>query len=133
VNRYPLWKYLLLVVVVAIGFVYALPNVFGDDPAIQVSAANVRASVDQALETQVSDLLKGQDLQVKAVGRDEHGLLVRLYSIDDQLKAKDLIKQTLGDDYTVALNLAPAAPAWLAGINARPMYLGLDLRGGLHF
>ncbi len=131
-NRYPLWKYLLILFVIVVGVIYALPNVYGTDPAIQISAGR-NASVDDALRSQVASLLKGRGIPIKAVEQDQRQLLIRFNSVEDQLKSADLLPATLGDDYTVALNLASAAPAWLEKINAKPMYLGLDLRGGLHF
>lgn len=131
-NRYPLWKYLLILIVIVVGVIYALPNVYGTDPAIQITASRT-ASVDEALRSQVASLLKGRGIPLKAIEQEPRHLLIRFNSVEDQLKSADLLRETLGENYTVALNLASAAPEWLAAINARPMYLGLDLRGGLHF
>ncbi len=131
-NRYPLWKYLLILIVLAVGIVYALPNLFGSDPAIQISATRT-TQVDNTTYTQVQNLLQGNQVPVRSIVLDENGLLVRFENVEDQLKSNDLLRRLLGDDYTVALNLASAAPAWSEAINALPMYLGLDLRGGLHF
>jgi preprotein translocase subunit SecD len=131
-NRYPLWKYILILVVLAVGIVYALPNLFGSDPAIQISATRT-TQVDNTTYTQVQNLLQGNQIPVRSMTLDENGLLVRFENVEDQLKSSDLLRKLLGSDYTVALNLASAAPAWLESINALPMYLGLDLRGGLHF
>jgi preprotein translocase subunit SecD len=131
-NRYPLWKYLLIVVVMVVGIIYALPNLFGSDPAIQVSATRT-TQVDNTTYTQVQNLLQGNQIPLRSIVMDESGLLVRFENIEDQLKSNDLIREMLGEDYTVALNLASAAPAWLDSLDALPMYLGLDLRGGLHF
>ena len=131
-NRYPLWKYLLILFVVVVGVVYALPNVYGTDPAIQITAGR-NASVDDALRSQVDSLLKGRGIPVKAIEQAPQHLLIRFTSVEDQLKSADMLREMLGENFTVALNLASAAPDWLAAINARPMYLGLDLRGGLHF
>ncbi len=131
-NRYPLWKYLLILFVVVVGFIYALPNVYGTDPAIQITAGR-NASIDDGLRSQVESLLRGQNIAIKAVEQDPKHLLIRFREVEDQLAAADRLRELLGDDYTVALNLASAAPAWLEKINAKPMYLGLDLRGGLHF
>lgn len=131
-NQYPVWKYLLVLVVVTAGVLYALPNLYGEDPAIQISSTRT-TSVDAATQTKVQDLLKQAALPVKSVVRDEHSLLVRFTDTDTQLKAQDIIKNGLSNDYVVALNLAPATPPWLKAIKAEPMYLGLDLRGGVHF
>ena len=131
-NRYPLWKYVLILAVVLIGGLFALPNVFGDDPALQVTATG-EAQVDTDTRDTVRDALRRNDLSPKAVERTASGLLVRLANADLQLEAKEVLDETLGRDYTVALNLAPATPDWLRGLGALPMYLGLDLRGGVHF
>ena len=131
-NRYPLWKYLLILIVLVVGTIYALPNLYGSDPAIQVSATRT-SQVDSSTSAQVQNLLQGNQVPVRSLVLDESGLLVRFENVEDQLKGNELIRNMLGEDYTVALNLAPAAPAWLESINALPMYLGLDLRGGLHF
>ena len=131
-NRYPLWKYLLVLVVLVVGIIYALPNLYGSDPAIQISATRT-TQVDNSTYTQVQNLLLGNQVPVRSMVLDETGLLVRFENVEDQLKSNGLIRDMLGEDYTVALNLASAAPAWLESINAKPMYLGLDLRGGLHF
>ncbi|HID50016.1 MAG TPA: protein translocase subunit SecD, partial [Chromatiales bacterium] len=131
-NRYPLWKYLLLGVVLLVGIVYALPNVYGTDPAIQISGSRT-AQVDMSTLSQVSNLLQGNRIPVKDIDLDAQGLLVRFHNVEDQLKSADLVRTILGGEYTVALNLASATPAWLDQLNAKPMYLGLDLRGGLYF
>ena len=131
-NRYPLWKYLLILIVMFVGTIYALPNLFGSDPAIQISATRT-TKVDNTTYTQVQNLLQGNQIPIRSIVLDENGLLVRFKNVEDQLKSSDLLRKLLGNDYTVALNLASAAPAWLESINALPMYLGLDLRGGLHF
>ena len=131
-NRYPLWKYVLILAVVVVGVVYALPNVFGDDPALQVTATG-EAQVDTDTRDTVLDALRRADLPHKVIERTPGGLLVRFPATESQLEAKDVIGEALGRDYTVALNLAPATPEWLTGMGALPMYLGLDLRGGVHF
>ena len=131
-NQYPAWKYLLLVVVMIVGFLYALPNLYGADPAVQVSAlrgVEINATVQGQIEARLSE----KKIPVKEIEVDSHRLLVRFDNTEDQLAAADLIKDTLGMKYAVALNLAPATPHWLQSINAQPMYLGLDLRGGVHF
>ncbi len=132
-NQYPLWKYVLIVIVLLVGTLYALPNVFGEDPAIQISV-NVRGStLDQGTLTQVSTALAKANIAVKHADLTPQGLLVRLYDTDAQLKAQDVARESLGHGYVIALNLAPSTPHWLTALGAAPMYLGLDLRGGVHF
>jgi len=131
-NQYPLWKYILICIVLVTGIIYASPNLFGDDPAIQIS--ETRASkVDNSTLGKVEALLENNQIQVKSMVLDERGILIRMNDTESQLKAKDIIREKLGNAYVVALNLAPATPAWLRSMNALPMYLGLDLRGGVHF
>lgn len=131
-NKYPLWKNILLIVIVLIGLLYAAPNLYGEDPAVQISPpSGTRVSV--ALVDQVETLLKSEGLKYKAVDLGERNVLVRFYDTDTEFKAKDVIKAALGDDYTVAVNIAPATPKWLSALGAAPMKLGLDLRGGVHF
>ncbi len=130
-NRYPLWKYLLLLVVLVVGLLYALPNLYGEDPAIQISKRD--GAVSTALQSQVETVLKKDGFRYKRIEHDGSSLLVRFYNTDTQLKAIDQIKTALGNQYVVAVNLAPATPSWLRAIGANPMYLGLDLRGGVHF
>ena len=132
INQYPLWKYLLVLILVVAGGLYSVPNLYGEDPALQVSPTRT-TKVDSATLARVEDLLKQDALSYKSIVLDMHGLLVRFADTDTQLKAKDKVKETLGNDYVVALNLAPGTPRWLTAINALPMYLGLDLRGGVHF
>jgi len=132
VNRYPLWKYLLILAIVVPGLIYFLPNLYGEDPAIQVSATRT-TRVDAVTQSQVEQALKHAGIEIRALQRDEKGLRVRFQDTDTQLKARDTVQRALGDNYTVALNLLPATPAWLNWIHANPMYLGLDLRGGVHF
>ncbi len=131
-NRYPLWKYLLIIVVLVVGAIYALPNLYGDDPALQISP-NRNVEVDEVLRDRVVTALEQQRLEYIGYEFVPGSLLVRLPDSDTQLRAYDVIRQTLGDDYITALNLAPATPDWLRQFNALPMYLGLDLRGGVHF
>jgi len=133
VNQYPAWKYLLLVVVLAVSLLYALPNLFGEDPAIQVSATR-GAVVDSALASRIASRLQEESVSLVKDPEVTGGrLLIRFADEDGQLAAQDLIKEMLGRQYVVALNLAPATPDWLAAVGALPMYLGLDLRGGVHF
>jgi len=131
-NKYPLWKYLLILVVLIAGGLYALPNLYGDDPALQVTPGR-NTQVDATLQGRVEAALERAGIQAKSVEREADMLLVRFADTDLQLKAYDAAREALGTGYTVALNLAPATPAWLEAINALPMYLGLDLRGGVHF
>lgn len=131
-NRYPLWKNLLVVFSLIIGLLYALPNVYGEDPAIQITGAR-GASVDMAaLDTITADLKKNH-ISYKSVALEKGTVLVRFNDTDTQISARDLLNQDLGEQYVVALNLAPATPKWLEEIGANPMKLGLDLRGGVHF
>jgi preprotein translocase subunit SecD len=131
-NQYPAWKYLLILVILVVGIFYALPNLYGEDPAVQVSAARggeLGDTIHGLVETKLGDA----GITSKAIESAEQRLLIRLNNTEDQLTAADLLKEALGEQYTVALNLAPSTPAWLQAINALPMYLGLDLRGGVHF
>jgi len=132
-NRYPLWLYLLIGVIVLGGALFALPNLFGESPAVQISAARPSAKVDDALRARAEDALKQAGVALEASFVDESSVKVRFADTDTQLKAKDVIERALGEDYTVALNLISNSPRWLAAIGAKPMYLGLDLRGGVHF
>ncbi len=130
-NRYPLWKNLLVVVVMLIGILYALPNLFDQDPAMEITGTR-RATVDQAVETRVLEALKQAGISVKSMDSETNRLLLRFADSDTQLRAKDVLEGVLGSDYTVALTLSTDVPGWLRAIGAKPMYLGLDLRGGIH-
>jgi preprotein translocase subunit SecD len=132
-NRFPLWLNILIGVIVLGGALYALPNLFGESPAVQVSAARPAGKVDAALLNRAEDALKQAGIALEASFLDETSAKLRFADTDTQLKAKDVIERALGDDYTVALNLISNSPRWLAAIGAKPMYLGLDLRGGVHF
>jgi preprotein translocase subunit SecD len=134
-NQYPLWKYLLLASMILLAFLYVIPNVFGDDYAVQVSVKNTANIESDAVLAQVKKTLTDQPTPIPylSVVAEKNGILARFASTDTQLKARDLLKNALGDDYIVALNLAPKTPRWLQAINANPMKLGLDLRGGVHF
>ena len=132
-NQYPAWKYLLIVFVVIVGILYALPNLYKADPAVQVSATR-SGEINDTVQSQIEVRLSEKKIPVKAIEVDGQRLLARFNNTEDQLAAADHIKDTLGpDDYIVALNLAPSTPSWLQSLNALPMYLGLDLRGGVHF
>jgi len=132
-NRYPLWKYILILTALLFGAVYAMPNFFGESPAVQVSPTKSDGKVDPALLGQVETVLKANQLTYDAVFLDPTGVKVRFSDTDTQIKAKDVLASKLGRDYVVALNLLSRSPAWLYAIGAKPMYLGLDLRGGVHF
>ena len=140
-NRYPRWIYVTIAVALALGLLYTLPNFFGEAPAVQVSTARTTLKIDSTVLGRVEDALKKAGIQPTGVFLDINSVKVRFADTDTQLKAKDVINQVLNPDpqdpsYTVALNLLSNSPAWLAAIPiipARPMYLGLDLRGGVHF
>ncbi|MDP8568581.1 protein translocase subunit SecD [Methylophilus aquaticus] len=132
-NRYPLWKYVLIGAVIVIGLLYTIPNFFGESPAVQISPAKTSLKVDQSLLQKVEDTLKLANIQFDGLYMDASGVKARFANTDTQLQAKDKLVASLGKDYTVALNLLPQTPVWLQSIGAKPMYLGLDLRGGVHF
>jgi preprotein translocase subunit SecD len=131
-NKYPLWKYLIILAVVIPGFLYALPNLYGEDPALQISATRA-AIIDESTEQQLKSVLDEKGISFHSLQRTENGIQLRFNNTDDQLKAKAAAENELGEKYTIALNLLPATPAWMDAIDAKPMYLGLDLRGGVHF
>jgi preprotein translocase subunit SecD len=131
-NQYPAWKYLLLIIILVVGVIYALPNLYGADPALQISGSRNNV-IDQAVADRVSAALKVADIPVKSVETMPGKLLVRFNDTETQINAADYVKSELGPGYVVAYNLAPAIPGWLEAANALPMYLGLDLRGGVHF
>ncbi|MCO7592869.1 MULTISPECIES: protein translocase subunit SecD [Pseudomonas] len=133
-NKYPLWKYLLILVVLAIGFIYSAPNLYPDDPAVQISGASSALQVSQADLDRATTALTDAGITVKGSSLGEKGsALVRLVNQEDQLPAKDVVRKAMGDDYVVALNLAQTTPQWLRNLGASPMKLGLDLSGGVHF
>jgi preprotein translocase subunit SecD len=131
-NSYPLWKNLLIIATFVLGTLYSLPNLFGDDPSVQVSSQN-SSKIEQAKANEIQTIIKGASVNLKAFELEEGRILARFNNTDDQLKVTDLLTEKLGDDLTVAMNLAPATPSWLNALGAGPMYLGLDLRGGIHF
>jgi preprotein translocase subunit SecD len=131
-NQNPWWRYLLIAAVLIPGFFYALPNLFGDDPGVQVKAART-TGVDPFTLDQVEQVLNRQQIETLGVISDEKGVRARFSSTEDQLKARDALQESLGSQYTIALTLVPSSPAWMNTIGAAPMYLGLDLRGGVHF
>jgi preprotein translocase subunit SecD len=131
-NQYSIWRYLLILAILLVGVIYALPNLYGEDPALQISGTR-SGTVDSSIADTVAATLKNANIPVKSIESGEGRLLIRFNDTEAQLKAVDFVKSVLGNDYVVALNLAPATPAWLGKLNALPMYLGLDLRGGVHF
>ncbi|SEL50455.1 preprotein translocase subunit SecD [Roseateles sp. YR242] len=138
-NRYPLWKYALLLVALLVGFIYTLPNLFGEAPAVQVSSAKVTVKVDDSVRQRVEQALAQANLKPDFVHLEANSVRARFADPDSQLKAKDIISRTLNGSeteappYVVALNLVSRSPEWLTALHAFPMYLGLDLRGGVHF
>ncbi|MFC2991099.1 MULTISPECIES: protein translocase subunit SecD [Halomonas] len=132
-NRYPMWKYLLILIVLAIGLVYSLPNLYPEDPAVQISSGRGDATLDQRQLERIQDSLREAGITIKAVESSENSVLIRLGDADEQLQARDRIVAMLDDDFVVALNLAESTPGWLQALSASPMTLGLDLRGGVHF
>jgi preprotein translocase subunit SecD len=132
-NRYPLWKYLLIAVALVVGIVYTVPNFFPEVPAVQVSSSKATVKIDNALLIAVEEGLKSASISYDGATLDATGVKVRFADPDTQLKAKDALQAKLGESYIVALNLLSASPSWLTAIGALPMYLGLDLRGGVHF
>ncbi|RUQ35274.1 MAG: protein translocase subunit SecD, partial [Candidatus Competibacteraceae bacterium] len=132
-NQYPWWKYLLIGLVMLWGLIFALPNLFGEDPAVQISGARANIAIDAAFQEKVAALLDTDKLLHKRLELEGDRLLIRFADPEDQLKAADILKDRLGRDYIVALNLASSTPGFLRAMGLSPMYLGLDLRGGVHF
>jgi preprotein translocase subunit SecD len=132
-NRYPTWKYILIAAIVLIGLLYTIPNFYGESPAVQVSPAKATLKANPELLSKVEATLKLADIKYNGIFLDANGVKVRFASPDEQIKAKDKLIANLGKDYSVALNLLSQTPNWLLAIGAKPMYLGLDLRGGVHF
>ena len=130
-NRYSLWKYLLILLLVGAGGLFALPNIYGKDPALQVSSS--RAEISELTEFQVASALDEAGIAYKATAVREDNLIIRFNDEESQLKARAVVEEALGGNFVVALNLAPATPGWLQRLGAEPMFLGLDLRGGVHF
>lgn len=130
--EFPRWKYALILLVVLVSALYALPNVYPQDPSVQITASR-GAVVDEALRVRVERIVEAAGVQPRAVEGDDQSLLVRLSGLDAQTRAADALRAELGEDYVVALNLAPTVPDWLTALGAKPMLLGLDLQGGVHF
>ena len=136
-NRYPIWKYLLIVMILVVGVIYALPNLYGEDPSIQISPQR-DAALSSEVEQTVQTVLNESEITFSQIDRDPKAIIVRFPDTETQLSAQYAINKALhdaygADEYTVAMNLAPATPQWLRDFNASPMKLGLDLRGGIHF
>lgn len=132
-NRYPLWKNIFIAIVILIGFIYTIPNFFGESPAVQITPAKSTTKLDPALLGQVEAIFKKENIQFDGIYLDARGVKARFKNTDTQIRAKDILQANLGNDYTVALNLLSRSPDWLRSLGAKPMYLGLDLRGGVHF
>ncbi|WP_148252780.1 protein translocase subunit SecD [Aidingimonas lacisalsi] len=132
-NRYPLWKYLLILIVIVIGLIYALPNLFPEDPAIQISSSRSDASLDERRLDDLENELRNADIDISSIETNGGSVLVRLANAGDQIQARDIADELLDDEYVVALNQAESTPDWLESLGASPMNLGLDLRGGVHF
>ncbi|MEJ2360293.1 MAG: protein translocase subunit SecD [Gammaproteobacteria bacterium] len=131
-NRYPLWKYLLILAVMVFGIIYAAPNLFPDDPAVQIAGSR-NVPINQDVLKRVENTLKDAKIDYKKAAIKPTGIVVRFPDEKDQSSAKRILTTALGNKYVVAINYVPTTPKWLKAINAKPMYLGLDLRGGLHF
>jgi len=132
-NQYPVWKYLLILAVLLAGLIYTLPNFYGESPAVQVSPLRASLKANAALLERVGNILKAASLDPELIELDGNSVKARFADTDMQLKAKDVLQNQLGEDYVAALNLLSRSPHWLTRLNALPMYLGLDLRGGVHF
>ncbi|MEX2475161.1 protein translocase subunit SecD [Marinobacter sp.] len=132
-NKYPLWKNLIILIALVIGFIYALPNLFPDDHAVQITGARSSTEVNQRMLDRAIDALESEGIDIKGSDLQDRNGLIRVLDGDDQLKARPVVQEALGDDYLVALNMAASTPDWLRSLGAGPMKLGLDLRGGVHF
>lgn len=130
--EYPRWKYVAILLVVLISALYALPNIYPQDPSVQVTA-NHGAQIDDALKQRIAGVLAKAGIKPKTIETQGDNLLVRTANPDAQSKASDALRADLGNNYVVAMNLASNTPHWLSAIGARPMPLGLDLQGGVHF
>ena len=131
-NRYPLWRYILIIVLIVVGVLYSIPMLYGEDPAIQITTRD-STTIPTDIPQKVSAILQQQHIATRAITTENNSVLVRLVSGQDQIKAQNVVQATLGNNYSVAMNLAPKTPKWLLAIGAKPMKLGLDLRGGVHF
>ncbi|HSX84799.1 MAG TPA: protein translocase subunit SecD, partial [Cellvibrio sp.] len=132
-NRYPLWKYLLILFVAILGFIYSVPNLYTPDPAVQISGDSSGTDIDQAVLQQVEKALNEAGIDYFGAEANGKSALVRFQTGDQQIRAQRALKSALGTSYIVALNSAPTTPDWLSSLGAAPMKLGLDLSGGVHF
>jgi len=132
-NRYPIWKYIVIAVALVIATIYTLPNFYGETPAVQVSSSRESIPVDTAVMGRVEDALKAQGITPDGMFLDNNSLKIRLHDSDTQVRARDAVQHALGESYIIALNLLPTSPGWMNKLKAYPMFLGLDLRGGVHF
>lgn len=132
-NRFSFWKYALMIVILLFGIIYALPNLYVPNPAVQITLSDLSANLDAAQVAKVQQLLEAEHLDIKSVETQSKGMLVKFNNTDTQLKAKDILQSHLGDQFIIAINLASSTPSWLQHLGATPMKLGLDLRGGLNF
>jgi len=132
-NRYPLWKYIVIGIALVVSIIYAAPNLFGEVPAVQVSGLRSTVKVDDAMRASLEEALRAAKVQTLGVEQVDNTLRFRFADTDTQIKARDVIQSKVSQGYVVALNLVPNSPKWLQALGAKPMYLGLDLRGGVHF
>jgi len=134
-NRYPIWKYVVITLAIVVSLIYAAPNLFGEVPAVQISGARATVKVDAAMRTSLEEALKAAKVPIADIDQDEQALRFRFADPDTQIRARDVIQAKVGQGqgYVVALNLVPNSPHWLQALGSKPMYLGLDLRGGVHF
>jgi len=132
-NKYPLWKNLLLIIILVIATIYAIPNLFGEKPAVQISSTTPGAALTKSDLDAVTSILKQDNVSYNSAVIENKNILIRMPDTDTQMKAHDVLRDKFGDNYIIALNLEPATPQWLMAIGAQPMKLGLDLRGGVHF
>jgi len=132
-NRYPAWKYIFIFIVIAVGIIYALPNLYGSAPALQISASSSTAEVSELTELQVNIALDDANIESVSMELGDGRLTIKFSDEETQLRAKDVLQEALGRSHVIALNLAPNTPDWLRNLGAEPMFLGLDLRGGVHF
>ena len=131
-NQYPLWKYLLILAIIVPGMLYALPNLYGEDPGIQVAGLRSYKADTETLK-RIEGALSEAGIEWRKATLDDTGARIRFADTEQQLNAKDVVQDELGENYTVSLALLPATPEWLTALGGAPMYLGLDLRGGVHF
>jgi preprotein translocase subunit SecD len=132
-NKYPLWKYAIIAIAILVSALYAAPNLFGEVPAVQVAGARASVKVDDELRAKLDEALKAANVAVTRVEMEHDALRFLVANTDTQIKARDVIQKNVGPNYVVALNLVPNSPHWMQAIGSKPMYLGLDLRGGVHF